>query len=116
MRKYLAEMVGTFVLVVGGVGSAVIAGDEIGKVGISLAFGLSLLAMAYAIGPISGCHVNPAVTLGLFASGKTEGRHVVPYVGSQIVGAIAAAAVLWVVASGVAGADLAAKGFAANGY
>ena len=116
MNRYLAEAIGTFVLVFGGCGAAVLAGEKIGFLGVSIAFGLSLLAMAYAIGPISGCHINPAVTLGLFASGKTEGRHVVPYIGSQIVGAIVAAAVLWVVANGVAGADPAAAGFAANGY
>jgi aquaporin Z len=117
MNRYLAEAIGTFVLVFGGCGSAVLAGEKIGFLGVSIAFGLSLLAMAYAIGPISGCHVNPAVTVGLVASGKIEGRHVVPYIVSQIVGAILAAAVLWVIASDVAGgADPTAGGFAANGY
>jgi aquaporin Z len=117
MNRYLAEAIGTFVLVLGGCGSAVLAGDKIGPLGVSIAFGLSLLAMAYAIGPISGCHINPAVTIGLFASGKTEGRNLVPYIASQLIGAIGAAALLWVIATGAtSGAELVAKGFAANGY
>ena len=76
LRKYFAEFVGTFVLVVGGVGAAVLAGDRIGFLGVSFAFGLALLAMVYTVGPISGCHVNPAVTLGLLLAGKMERRHV----------------------------------------
>jgi aquaporin Z len=117
MNRYLAELVGTFVLVVGGCGAAVLAGDKIGFLGVSLAFGLSLLAMVYAIGPISGCHVNPAVTLGLLLTGKFEGRHVTGYVVAQIVGAIVGAAVVWLIASGVPGGyDPAVKGLAANGY
>jgi aquaporin Z len=117
MRKYLAELVGTFVLVVGGVGSAVIAGDEIGKVGISFAFGLSLLAMAYAIGPISGCHVNPAVTLGLAATGKLPGRDVPGYLIGQVVGAVLGAAVVLLIAKGQSGGyEVATGGLGANGY
>jgi aquaporin Z len=117
MRTYLAELVGTFVLVVGGVGSAVIAGDEIGKVGISLAFGLSLLAMAYAIGPISGCHINPAVTLGLAVTGKLPGKDVPGYIIGQAVGAVLGAAVVLLIAKGQGGGyDLASGGLGANGY
>jgi aquaporin Z len=117
MRKYLAEMVGTFVLVVGGVGSAVIAGDEIGKVGISLAFGLSLLAMAYAIGPISGCHINPAVTLGLAVTGKLPGKDVPGYLIGQVIGAVLGAAVVLLIAQGQSGGyDAGAGGLGANGF
>ena len=117
MRTYLAELVGTFVLVVGGVGSAVIAGDEIGKVGISLAFGLSLLAMAYAIGPISGCHINPAVTLGLAVTGKLPAKDVPGYLLGQVVGAVLGAGVVLLIAQGQSGGyDLASGGLGANGY
>ncbi len=86
MRQYLAELVGTFVLVLGGVGSAVLAGLRIGFTGIALAFGLSLLAMVYTIGPISGCHVNPAVTLGVFITKKISGKDAFGYVVAQING------------------------------
>ncbi len=117
MNRYLAELVGTFVLVVGGCGSAVLAGDKIGFLGVALAFGLSLLAMVYAIGPISGCHINPAVTVGLLLSKKFEPRYAVGYVIAQIVGAIIGAAVIWLIASGAPGGyDPAVKGLAANGY
>jgi aquaporin Z len=117
MNRYLAELVGTFVLVVGGCGSAVLAGDKIGFLGVALAFGLSLLAMVYAIGPISGCHINPAVTVGLLLSKKFEARYVPGYVIAQIVGAILGGAVIWLIASGAPGGyDPAVKGLAANGY
>ena len=117
MKRYIAEFIGTFVLVFGGCGSAVLAGDRIGFAGIALAFGLSLLAMVYAIGPISGCHINPAVTLGVLLSGKMERRFAAGYVVSQILGAIAAAAVLLLIVKGMPGGyDPSVGGFAANGY
>lgn len=117
MNRYLAELVGTFVLVVGGCGSAVLAGDKIGFLGVSFAFGLSLLAMAYAIGPISGCHINPAVTVGLLLGKKIDGKDAGAYIVAQIIGAIIGAAVVWLIASGVPGGyDPAVKGLAANGY
>jgi len=116
-RKYLAEAIGTFVLVFGGVGSAVLSGKVIGNAGVSLAFGLALLAMVYAIGPISGCHINPAVTLGLLLTRKIEGRDAAGYVIAQIVGAIVAAGLLLLIAKGAPGGyDAAASGFGANGY
>lgn len=117
MKKYAAELIGTFVLVFGGVGSAVLAGSKIGNVGVALAFGLSLLAMVYAIGPISGCHVNPAVTLGLFLAKKFRGADVVGYWIAQCLGAIFAAAVLLAIAKGApAGYDPATSGLGANGF
>jgi aquaporin Z len=117
LRKYSAELVGTFVLVLGGVGSAVLAGDRIGWLGISFAFGLSLLAMVYTIGPISGCHINPAVTLGALLAGKMHPRLAVGYWVAQIVGAIVAAAVVLLIAKGIAGGyDPVVTGFATNGY
>ena len=119
MKKYAAEFIGTFVLVFGGCGSAVLAGDKIGFLGVALAFGLSLLAMAYAIGPISGCHINPAVTLGLFLSKKMDARDVGGYVAGQVLGGIVAAGLLLVIIKGGPnGYDLTqpANSFAANGY
>jgi aquaporin Z len=117
MKRYIAELIGTFVLVFGGCGAAVLAGSHINYEGVSLAFGFSLLVMAYAIGPISGCHINPAVTFGLLLSGKFEAKHVPGYVIAQIAGAIIAGAVLLVIAGGTsAGYDPATAGFAANGY
>ncbi len=116
-RKYIAEAIGTFVLVFGGVGSAVLAGKVIGNSGVALAFGLALLAMVYAIGPISGCHVNPAVTLGLLLGRKINSRDAVGYVIAQIIGAIIAAGLLLIIAKGVPGGyDAATAGFGANGY
>src|SRR5437763_4440404 len=103
MKRYLAEAVGTFVLVFGGCGSAVLAGDKIGFMGVSLAFGLSLLAMAYAIGHVSGCHINPAVTLGLFITNKMDRRLLLGYWCAQILGDIVAAACLLAVAKGASG-------------
>jgi len=115
MKKYLAELIGTFVLVFGGCGSAVLAGDHIGFLGVSFAFGLTLLTMAYAIGPISGCHINPAVTVGLWAARRFNGRDVIPYIVAQVVGGIIAGGVLYLIASGQAGFTT-ANGFASNGY
>jgi aquaporin Z len=120
MRKLAAEMIGTFWLVFGGCGSAVLAaafpGVGIGLLGVSLAFGLTVLTMAYAIGHISGCHLNPAVTAGLWAGGRFPARDVLPYWLAQVVGAVLAAAVLLLIAQGGPGFDLASNGLAQNGY
>jgi aquaporin Z len=117
MKKYLAELVGTFVLVFGGVGSAVLAGSHIGFLGVSFAFGLSLLAMVYTIGPISGCHINPAVTLGVLMAKKIGAKDAAAYVAAQIVGAIVASGAIVFVAKGAAtGYDVAAGGLGANGF
>src|ERR1700730_17007207 len=117
MKRYIAELIGTFVLVFGGCGAAVLAGSHIGFVGVAFAFGFSLLVMAYAIGPISGFHINPAVTFGLLLSPKFEAKDVPGYVIAQIAGAIIAAGVLLVIARGTnAGYDPSVSGFAANGY
>jgi aquaporin Z len=119
MRKYGAEFVGTFWLVLGGCGSAVLAAAfphlGIGFVGVALAFGLTVLTMAYAIGHISGCHLNPAVSIGLWAGGRFRGSELLPYIVAQVLGGILAGAVLYVIASGKAGFDVTA-GFASNGY
>jgi aquaporin Z len=118
-KKVIAELIGTFWLVLGGCGSAVIALKipefGIGLVGVALAFGLTVLTMAFALGHISGGHFNPAVTVGLFFGGRTPAGDVVPYIVAQVVGAVAGAAVLLVIASGTAGFTL-ADGFAANGF
>src|SRR5215469_6421083 len=117
MKRYMAEMFGTFVLVFGGCGAAVLAGGKIGFAGVALAFGFALLAMVYAIGSISGCHINPAVTVGLLLSRKFEAKYVPGYIIAQIIGGIIAASVLFVVARGTsAGYDPSVAGFAANGY
>jgi aquaporin Z len=117
MNRYWAELVGTFVLVFGGCGSAVLAGEKIGFMGVALAFGLSLLAMVYAIGPISGCHVNPAVTVGLLISKKMESKYAGGYIVAQILGGILAAGLLLIIAKGAPGGyNPAAAGLAANGY
>jgi aquaporin Z len=119
IHKYAAEAIGTFWLTFAGCGSAVIAAAfpqvGIGLLGVSLAFGLSVVTMAYAIGHISGCHLNPAVTLGLLAGGRFPANEAVPYIVAQVIGAVVAAAVLYVIASGAPDFSL-AKGFAANGY
>ncbi len=115
-RKYSAELIGTFVLVLVGCGSAVIAGRYIGFTGIAFAFGLAVLAMVYAIGNISGCHINPAVTVGMLVAGKTTKRDAAFYIISQCIGAILAALVLWGIASGVDGYSLAHDGLGQNGY
>jgi aquaporin Z len=117
INKYVAEFVGTFVLVFASCGSAVLAGDKIGFLGVSLAFGLSLLAMVYVIGPISGCHINPAVTAGIVLSKKMEAKYAAGYIVAQILGAVVAAAVLLLIAKGAPGGyDPSVAGFAANGY
>jgi len=119
MKRYGAEFFGTFWLVLGGCGSAVLAAAfpelGIGFVGVSLAFGLTVLTMAFAIGHISGCHLNPAVSVGLWAGGRFPAKDLLPYVVAQVLGAVAAGAVLFVIASGREGFDVAA-GFASNGY
>src|SRR5215510_16392496 len=102
MKKYFAELVGTFVLVFGGVGSAVLAGDKIGYAGVSFAFGLSLLAMVYTIGPVSGCHINPAVTFGAWLAKRIASKDALAYVVAQVLGAIIAGAVILFVAQGAA--------------
>ena len=105
MNRYIAELVGTFVLVFCGVGAAVIDGDKLGPLGISLAFGLTLVAMAYAVGPISGCHINPAVTIGLAVASRMKWQDVPGYVIAQLIGGIAGAgALLPIVSNGIAGA------------
>ena len=117
MKKYFAELVGTFVLVFGGVGSAVLAGKHIGFEGVAFAFGLSLLAMVYTIGPVSGCHINPAVTCGVLLARKIGGKDAICYVVAQILGAIVAAWLILMIARGVPGGyDVAAGGLGANGY
>lgn len=119
-KRLFAEFFGTFWLVFGGCGSAVLAAAYpelgIGFAGVALAFGLTVLTMAYAVGHISGGHFNPAVTFGLFAGGRFAAKDIVPYIIAQVIGGIAAAAVLYVVASGKAGFDATASGFASNGY
>lgn len=119
MNKYAAELIGTFWLVLGGCGSAVLAaafpGLGIGLAGVSLAFGLTVLTMAYAIGPISGCHLNPAVSIGLWAGGRFPASQLLPYIVAQVLGGLFGAAVLYIIATGKAGFDL-SGGFASNGF
>lgn len=119
MRIYFAEFLGAFWLVLGGCGSAVLAAAfpnvGIGLLGVSLAFGLTVLTMAYAIGHISGCHLNPAVSIGLWAGGRFPASQLLPYIVVQVLGAIVAGGVLYLIASGKAGFDVSA-GFASNGY
>ena len=119
MKQYSAEFLGTFWLVLGGCGSAVLAAAfpnvGIGLHGVALAFGLTVLTMAYAIGHISGCHLNPAVSVGLWAGGRFPSNKLFPYIAAQVLGAIVAGAVLYVIASGAPGFDV-SKGFASNGY
>jgi aquaporin Z len=119
VRQYAAEFLGTFWLVLGGCGSAVLAAAfpnvGIGLHGVALAFGLTVLTMAYAIGHISGCHLNPAVSVGLWAGGRFPAGKLAPYIAAQVLGAIVAGGVLYVIASGAPGFDV-SKGFASNGY
>lgn len=119
MNKYGAEFIGTFWLVLGGCGSAVLAAAfpelGIGLLGVSLAFGLTVLTMAYAIGHISGCHLNPAVSIGLWAGGRFPVNQLLPYIAAQVAGAVVAGGVLYLIASGKAGFEV-SSGFASNGY
>lgn len=119
MKKYGAEFIGTFWLVLGGCGSAVLAAAfpnvGIGLLGVSLAFGLTVLTMAFAIGHISGCHLNPAVSFGLWAGGRFPAKDLLPYIAAQVLGGIVAGGVLYLIASGQPGFDVSA-GFASNGY
>ncbi len=119
MKSFMAEFIGTFWLVLGGCGSAVLAATfpdvGIGFLGVALAFGLTVLTMAFAIGHISGCHLNPAVSVGLWAGGRFSANQLAPYIIAQVLGAVVAGGVLFLIASGKAGFDLSA-GFASNGY
>jgi len=115
-KKYLAEFFGTFVLVFIGCGSAVIAGGQIGFLGISLAFGLAVLSMVYAIGPVSGCHINPAITISMLFAGKISAKDSMGYILAQILGAILGAGILFVIAGGLEGYDIAKNGLGQNGY
>ncbi|MEZ5590421.1 MAG: aquaporin Z [Gammaproteobacteria bacterium] len=119
MNKYFAEFVGTFWLVLGGCGSAVLAAAfpdvGIGLLGVALAFGLTVLTMAFAIGHISGCHLNPAISIGLLVGGRFPAKDLIPYIVAQVLGGIVAGGVLYLIASGKAGFDVSA-GFASNGF
>lgn len=119
MKQFGAEFLGTFWLVLGGCGSAVLAATfpnvGIGLLGVALAFGLTVLTMAYAIGHLSGCHLNPAVTIGLWAGGRFPTKRIPPYIAAQVLGGLAAGGILYLIASGAPGFDV-AKGFASNGY
>lgn len=116
IRACLAEFLGTAVLVLGGVGTAVLAGDAVGDLGVALAFGFTLLALAYALGPISGCHINPAVTLGLLTAGRISAGRAAGYIGAQLAGGLAGAGLVAAIATGRAGYTLAVDGLGANGY
>ena len=115
-QKYVAEFLGTFALVFIGCGSAVIAGGQIGYAGISFAFGLTVLAMVYAIGPISGCHINPAISIAMLVAGKMKGKDALMYIIAQCLGAVVAAGILLAIANGVTGYDLATDGLGQNGF
>jgi aquaporin Z len=116
MRIALAETTGTAVLVIGGVGTAVLAGKQVGNQGVALAFGLSLLVMVYAIGPISGCHINPAVTVGLAVAKKIKWADAPWYIVAQLIGAIAGPLLIFIIAHGTRGFSAVTSGFASNGY
>ena len=115
-QKYLAELIGTFVLVFMGCGSAVIAGKEVGFLGIALAFGISVLVMVYAIGPISGCHINPAITIAMLVNGKINGRDAGAYIICQCIGAVIAAVRLLAIMSGLPAYNIAVNCLGQNGY
>jgi aquaporin Z len=116
MKKMIAEFVGTFTLVLFGCGAAVLAGGEVGQLGIAFAFGLAIVAMAYGIGPVSGCHINPAVSLGVHLAGRMSMKDMLSYWAAQILGALAGAGVLMVLASGADGYSVAANGLGQNGW
>jgi aquaporin Z len=117
MKKYLSEFIGTFTLVLFGCGTAVVAGAQVGFLGIAFAFGFALIAMAYGIGPISGCHINPAVSVGVFVAGRMDSKDLLGYIVSQCLGAIAAALLLSAIVSGRAGGyDPAVGGLGQNGW
>lgn len=116
MRNYVAELIGTMALVLIGCGSAVIAGQQVGFLGISFAFGLTVLAMVYAIGPVSGCHINPAITVAMLVAGKISARDTVGYIVAQCIGAVIGAGILLAIASGNAGYAIATGGLGQNGY
>lgn len=116
MKKYWAELIGTLALVLIGCGSAAIAGEYIGFAGIAFAFGLTVLAMVYAIGNISGCHINPAITVAMWVAGKIKGKDAICYVMAQCIGGIIGAGILWAIANGNADFSLAGTGLGQNGY
>ena len=116
MKIFIAELIGTFTLVLFGCGAAVLAGEFVGQLGIALAFGLSIVAMAYGIGPVSGCHVNPAVSFGAFLAGRMKMDEMFKYWAAQVAGAIVGAGVLYLIASGRAEYSLAENGLGANGW
>ncbi|MES2550071.1 MAG: aquaporin, partial [Pseudomonadota bacterium] len=116
MKQFIAEVIGTAILVLFGCGAAVLMGAEIGMTGISLAFGLAIVAAAYGIGPISGAHLNPAVSLGAYLAGRMPASALAAYVVAQLVGAVIGAGVLYLIASGKAGYDIGVNGLGQNGY
>lgn len=116
MSKLFAETLGTFTLVLFGCGAAVLAGEQVGQLGISFAFGLAIVAMAYGIGRVSGCHINPAVSFGAYVAGRMEAKDMVSYWCAQVVGAVAGAGILLSIASGSIGYDLASSGLGQNGW
>ena len=116
MKKYFAELIGTAALVLIGCGSAVIAGSHIDYYGIAFAFGLTVLVMVYAIGPISGCHINPAITISMWVADKIKGKDAIIYIVAQCIGGIIGAGILWAIASGKANFSLALNGLGQNGY
>jgi aquaporin Z len=117
MKKYVAEFIGTFTLVLFGCGTAVVSGQAVGHLGIAFAFGFALIAMAYGIGPVSGCHINPAVSLGVFTAGRMTGKDLAGYIVAQILGGFAGAGVLAIIATGLLGGySLAGSGLGQNGW